>query len=211
MTSSFSEEPNRGRPDLGQPEPGYTDKPLPRQPGATTAEERPPELPRLGSLAQTARLRQLNVARGILLFIGILTILVNGISMFAIRGAIEKEVDRELAKQGLSRIMADQVKLKELEDNAVVIPMLITGSAVLLGVLFVVFGLIVKRYPVPITITSLVLYVAATLLFGVLNPPSLAAGAVIKIVIIVALAKAIQSALAYEREAREQAALDPGY
>jgi hypothetical protein len=211
MTSSFSEEPNPSRPDLGQQEPGYTDKPRPIQQGGTGVEGPPPELPKLGSLAQTARLKQLTVARRILLFIGILTILVNGVMMFGLRGTIEKEVDRELAKQGMSRMMADQVKLKELEDHAVMIATVITGAAVLLGVLFVIFGLIVKSYPVPITITSLVLYIGATLLFGLLNPASLAAGAIIKIIIIVALAKAIQSALAYEREAREQAALDPGY
>ena len=47
---------------------------------------------------------------------------------------------------------------------------LIYGVPVLLGFLFVVFGSIIKQYPVAITVTSLVLYVLATVVFGLLTP-----------------------------------------
>jgi hypothetical protein len=74
--------------------------------------------------------------------------------------------------------------------------------AVILGVIFVVCGIIIKAFPVPVTIISLVLYVLAAVGFGILHPPSLAAGLIIKVIIVIALAKAIQSAVAYEKEAQ---------
>jgi hypothetical protein len=74
------------------------------------------------------------------------------------------------------------------------------GVSLALGVVFIVLGILVRKYPVPITITALVLYVGAGAIFGLIDPKSLAAGVVVKVIIILALVKSIQSALAYERE-----------
>jgi len=75
---------------------------------------------------------------------------------------------------------------------------LVYGLPAFLGVLFVVFGLIIHRFPVFITVTSLVLYILATAAFALLVPASLAAGLIIKIIIIVALFRAIGAARAYQ-------------
>ena len=74
---------------------------------------------------------------------------------------------------------------------------MIYGLPVVLGLLFVIFGLIVKQFPVPITITSLVLYILATAAFGLLEPATLLQGFIIKIIIIFALIRSIKAARAY--------------
>ncbi len=61
--------------------------------------------------------------------------------------------------------------------------------------------MLVKTYPVPATVLGLVLYVGCAAVFGYLDPTTLAMGWLVKIIIVVALAKAIQSAVAYQREA----------
>lgn len=63
-----------------------------------------------------------------------------------------------------------------------------------------IFGIIIKRFPVPVTITSLVLYIGAIAVSGLYDPATLAQGVIIKIIVIIALAKAIQTAIAYEKD-----------
>jgi hypothetical protein len=158
------------------------------------------ELPKLGSLTQSARFKQLNQARNILVIIGILTMALNAIMWI---GA-EREVDDALKQQiGPGRV-ADPVQFKAAREQVLRFVYLIYGGTFALGVLFVVLGFLVKKYPVPATITGLVLYVGATAVFALINPTSIVAGIIIKIIIIVCLVKAIQSALAYQREERKQ-------
>jgi hypothetical protein len=60
----------------------------------------PDNAPRkLGSLAQSARGKHLNQIRGILFAIGILTIIVNAISLATLRDQATKAVDNEITKQ----------------------------------------------------------------------------------------------------------------
>ena len=154
----------------------------------------------LGSLTQSARQQQLKSARGILLAIGFLTIVVNSFFVLMAPSLVKEAIDKEV-QQGIQQgLEFDQEKLAEVQANAVVLMRLLNGGAVALGVLFVVFGLIVNKYPVPITILSLVLYIGAAAVFGLIDPATLAQGLVWKIIIIVMLAKSIGSALAYERE-----------
>ena len=117
---------------------------------------------------------------------------------------INKLVDVQKAKaqaRGMQFIV-DQAKLDRARDSALRVGYLIGYTVIALGALFILFGLIVKRYPLPITIISLVLYLGATAVFAYLLPETLYAGFIIKIIVIVALAKAVQSAIAYESERR---------
>jgi hypothetical protein len=154
-------------------------------------------LGKLGSLAQSARLKHLNAARWTLIVIGVLTILVNGFLLFSAR----EELVGELRKQ---KIDMANVNRNEF-DNVLLLVRLIYIIGITLGAIFIVLGLLVKVYPVPITIIALVLYIVAAVGFGVLNPQSLRQGWIIKIIIVVALAKAIQAAFAYQRELAETA------
>jgi len=165
-----------------------------------------PEPQKLGSLAQAARGKQLNQARGILLFVGILTIIVNGIFLFLLPSQIKQGIDKETADARAKGMVVDQAKLEGIENQALVTGYAIQGIAIALGVVFVILGLIIKMFPVPVTVIGLVLYVLANIGFGILDPTTLARGAIFKIIIVVALAKAIQSAIAYERERAASAA-----
>jgi hypothetical protein len=153
-------------------------------------------------LAQKARGKQLNQARWILIVVGGLTIVLNGVLMLMLRDQIRNEMKQEIAKLGPGAFV-DQAQVREAEDHAYRMGLLVTGAAVLLGIVFVICGIIIKMFPVPVTITSLVLYILAILGFGALDPTTLVAGLLIKIIVIVALVKAIQAALAYERERLE--------
>jgi hypothetical protein len=79
---------------------------------------------------------------------------------------------------------------------------------VLIGIVFIVCGALVYTYPVPATITSLVLYVGAAAVYAVIDPSTLARGWIIKLLIVIGLFKAVQAALAYESE-RKQSAEQP--
>ncbi len=162
--------------------------------------------PGLGSLTQSARKNQLKTARGILLAIGVLTVIVNMFFVVGAESLVKQKFDEEVQQGQRKGLVFDQRKLAELQEQAVTLTRLINGGGAALGVLFIVFGLIVDKYPVPITIISLVLYIGAAAVFGLISPETLIQGIIIKIIIIVAMAKSIQSALAYEREkASEQA------
>jgi hypothetical protein len=163
----------------------------------------------LGSLAQSARLKKLNQARGVLIAIGILTIAVNAFQLIGLREQmrveINKLVEAERAKaraQGMEFIV-DQAKLEQAQESGMRIAYLIQYSVIGLGVLFIIFGLTLKSYPVPISVTSLILYVGATAIFAYLAPETLVAGLIIKVIIIIGLINAVQAAIAYESDRRK--------
>jgi len=156
-----------------------------------------PNESQLGSLAQAARGKQLNAARWILIVIGVLTVVVNAIQMATLREQVQTAINQELRKVGG---IPDPVKVKEIEDRAVRAGNLIGVIMIAMGVLFFVFGLIVKMFPVPVTIISLVLYVGSAAAFAALDPATLAQGVIVKIFIVIALIKAIQAAIAYQKE-----------
>ena len=79
---------------------------------------------------------------------------------------------------------------------------IIYGGLIALGAAYIVMGLLVKRFPVPLTVAALVLYVGSALFFAWLEPMTLAQGVIIKIFIVIGLVKAVQAAIAYEREKR---------
>lgn len=137
----------------------------------------------LGSLAQSTRQADLGQTRGILLFIGIATLLLNGFMFLNAR--------KEVTDVGVGPADFDRVL------NLVRV---IYGAGILLGAFFVTAGILVKKYPVPMTVMSLILYVGSAAGFGMLDPSSLAKGAIIKVIIVVALAKSVQTAWAYQRE-----------
>lgn len=143
----------------------------------------------LGSLAQSARGKELRQAQGFLFLIGVLTLAVNGFLIYN----LPNEVQQAIQQNGVEPAQQEQFR-----QSVTMYGMLVYGLPALLGLLYIVFGIIIKRYPVLITTTSLVLYITSTVAFAALNPASIASGIVIKIVIIVALFRAIKAAKAYE-------------
>jgi hypothetical protein len=159
-----------------------------------------------GSLAQSARTKQLKQAKLILWFVGILTLAMNGFMLFNARHELDTEVERELAASGVSLATieklpeAQRMNFEQERSAALGKVRLIYGGAVALGLIFIVCALMVDRKPVAATVTGLVLYLGGNAAFAAVDPANLARGAIMKILIIIGLVSAVKAALAVERE-----------
>jgi hypothetical protein len=159
----------------------------------------PPAMAGLGNLAQSARGKELKSARVIMFVIGVLSVAVNMFVFSSAEGEVQKEIDKEVAKLGPG-FEVDHEKVAALKTQAVGATHLVSGGGMVLGMVFVACGLLVQRHPVPATITALTLYLASIAIFGLVNPASLASGLIIKFFIVVGLFKAVQAAIAYQKE-----------
>ena len=97
-------------------------------------------------------------------------------------------------------MIVDQGKVNEAKVQVVKVVQLVAGVTMALGVVFIVLGVLVYKIPVVATVLGLVLYVGAAILFGLFDPASLVSGIIIKIFIVIGLVKAVQSAIAYQKE-----------
>lgn len=155
----------------------------------------------LGSLAQSSRQKRLNQTRIILIIIGTLTLLVNG-AMFVnseneVKNAVQDEIKKVQQQPGM---IVNQAGVAEFHDRVLTIVRIIYGSLMALGILYIIFGLIIHTYPVPISILSLVLYIGVNAILGYLDPMNIASGILFKIIIVAALIKTIQAAISYQSE-----------
>ncbi len=208
MSSSFTDQPSPHDPRPGE---AYTPTPPAPTPRGG-ADDGDAGRPQLGSLAQKARGKQLRTARVIFFLVGALSIVVNIIDISLFHSNFQQAVEKEIQKQGgRGAVQIDRAMLQKAEDNAFLLVCAIDGAFILVGVLFLVFGVIVYRYPVPVTVTGLVLYLLCLVAGGVISAVSggpedfgkfLMSGILVRILIIVGLAKSIQAAVAYEQERR---------
>jgi hypothetical protein len=161
-----------------------------------------------GSLAQSARSQELKKAKGILWAVGILTILYNLVMFFTAADQLDKEINKELVKNGTSleqvlKLPDDRRAEFDAErQKALGRVRLLFGGSVVLGALFIVCALAVNRKPVAATVTGLVLYLAATAAFVAIDPQNLMQGLIIKIFIIIGLVSSVKAALAIEKQDR---------
>lgn len=162
----------------------------------------------MGSLAQSARLKELNSARWALIIVGVLVIGVNIFEMVNLRSLVREAFQKEIRNLGPGAIV-DQAQLRRLEDSAVRIGTIIGAGAIVLGVVFLILGLLVRRFPVPITITGLVLFLIYQGALIVLDINNLYRGIILKVIVLVVLVKAIQAAFAYQKDAVAQT--EPAY
>jgi len=160
----------------------------------------------LESLSQVARTKQLKTARGILFFVGIVTILLNIAFVLFAERVVDSQIDKEVRELRAGGNEIDDAALAGFRESAVRSTRLVNGIAVLIGGVFIACGIYVYRYPVPATVVSLVLYLGCAAVYGVIDPSTLARGWIVKILIVVALFKAVQAALAYESERKASAA-----
>jgi hypothetical protein len=157
----------------------------------------------LGSLARSARGKQLKQARTILFVVGVMQIIGSIIFISLAPGQIKQALDAEITKAG-GPGRVDPAAVQQVEANALRITQIVNGGFLLMGVLFIVFGFILPMYPVPVAVTSLVVFLGAQVIVALFNPASLAQGIIIKAIFVVALAKAVQAALADQRERRAE-------
>ena len=157
----------------------------------------------LTSLSQSARMKQLKSARMILIFVGVVTVALNGFLFVQAETMVENEI-RNLQIQGIV-IEGD---INQIRDQTVKMTRLIHGGTVGLGVVFILLGVAVRSFPVPATVLGLVLYLGGIAVFAAINPASLLQGFILpcdmKIIFIYCLFKAVHSAIGYQRYEQEQ-------
>lgn len=147
----------------------------------------------LGSLAQSARGKELSQAKGILIAVGLMTLAFNGFMIYNVPNEVAEVARTNNVQPG---------QLEGFTRFVSGFAYAIYGGAAALGFVFIGLGMFVKKYPVPLTILGLVLYIGSALGFALLNPMSLAQGAIIKIFIVIGLIRAVRAALAYRAETR---------
>jgi hypothetical protein len=124
--------------------------------------------------------------------IGVLTILANlGVAMLS-----DSRIDEEAKKLQGQGMVVDQKAIEAAKRET----QLTCAGFAAVGVVFIVMGFFVNAYPVPITISALVLYLAGNAISAVMDPTTIAQGIIIKIIIIAGLVRSIKAALEYERE-----------
>src|SRR5262249_52734377 len=133
------------------------------------------------------------VARRILLIVGVLTILFNAVFLFRARDSIRQVMED-------SNLTFDEAELQQIEEDAMSSVALIHGAQIGLGVLFMIFSLFVKQFPVEVTVLSLVVYIGATFTLVLFDPTTLQTEAMLRIAFIVALVWAMMAAITYARQ-----------
>lgn len=212
MTSSFTDQPSPR-----DPRPDERLTPTPPLPERSREEDNIDDItpkPRLGSLAQKARGKKLKQARIVLFLAGVLLIAMAAFDLVMFHSEFQKMVDREINKQGgPGLVQIDPAAFQQVKDNALAIVGAIDGAFILAGVVFFVLGALVYRFPVPVTIGGLVLFLFALgvglAIVAIGGEPEdiaryIASGWLLRLLVIVGLASSIKSALAYEKERREE-------
>jgi hypothetical protein len=157
----------------------------------------------LTSLTQSARRTSLKQARIILIVIGTLNF-VCGMALFGFsEKLVKEEIEKEKREAGPG-VAFDEAKIKEAHEAQVRTLQLILAGTMVVGLVFIGLGLAVYKAPVACTVTGLVLYIGLQAIGAAVDPASLIQGWLVKIIFVVALIKAVQAALAYEREAKAE-------
>jgi hypothetical protein len=162
----------------------------------------------LGSLAQSARLKQLNAARVIFCLIGAFFIGIHVYEYMNLDKIIDQQLQELIAQEVGPGMQVDQAKVDEVRQLMMTFATVADFVMIGIGVLYLLFALLVRKFPVTTTVVGLLLYLAYIGIFAFLQPMTLVQGYLIKIVIIVGLAKAIQAAFAYRAEERAMAAAE---
>jgi hypothetical protein len=153
----------------------------------------PPAVAVLPPAKQSIWTKELKSARTILIFVGVIQLIFGAFELTRIRSEFDKGIEAEVKERGPGFVV-DRVKADELfEENKALIYGL--GSfPLVLGVFFLVMAAIVFRFPVGVTLSSLIVYVVALVATAVVDPSQIAMGIPLKIIVIAVLAKAWKSA-----------------
>jgi DNA-directed RNA polymerase subunit M/transcription elongation factor TFIIS len=127
----------------------------------------------------------LGVARGILIFIGILQILFYTVLLLN----SHNEVDKVLSEGGA----------EVSREWLIMFCYLVYGAYVGIGITFIVLAILIYRFPLFCTVSSLILYILGNLVVLVFDPVFILRGIIFKILVISALVKAINDGAHYHR------------
>lgn len=168
----------------------------------------PPAVGALPSLTQQIRLQKLTGLRWVLLILGIIIGLL-GVALIASADRLAKHhIDQEAHDEfGIRRDLTPEQReeIKQLQETAKRGLRLIGALFTLVGVVYLAFAALVKKYPLPITIMAMAMFITGNAL-TLLSPHEpfafIAATWWLSACIMAALTIALRGALAYGREGR---------
>jgi hypothetical protein len=153
----------------------------------------------LGNLASSARQSHTKGTRWIFLFIGLISAGVGGFLLFNAPKEVDDLFNKEIEAAGPGAVI-DQELMEAEKSRILRFVQVIYGIQIMVGVAFVCFAALVTKYPVPITISGLILYIASMAITAFFDPSQLVRGIVIKIIIVVSLIRSISAAMAERNE-----------
>jgi hypothetical protein len=153
----------------------------------------------LGSLAQSARAKELRSARVIFILIGVLTLIGFAINIGTLEMQVDMAIKAEMKSQNLSESDVDPQSVAAARQAIKRVAYLIIGGMAAMAVVYFVLAALVSRHPIPVTVSGLVIFLASAAIFAVIDPTTLVQGIIIKILIIIGLIKAVSAAIAYQK------------
>ena len=140
-------------------------------------------------LAQAARRKHLTQIRWTMGVVGLLTVAANAFNLATIR----ENVEQALWKQGVQQLPPDLNDLMLLDETVAVIFMV-------LGVVFIALGFAAKFHPGLCTTVGLILYILGIAVGAFFEPASITRGIIFKVIVVLALLRAIGALRGHENE-----------
>ena len=154
-----------------------------------------PSAPIVSPQNQAIYTKELKSARTILIVVGAIQLLFGAFGMTQVREQFDEAAAAEVKAMGPGYVVDTELKEQVWEDQKT---MLYAANAVplLLAVFFFIMAAFVFKKPVGITLTSLIVFVVAHGADAVVEPSAIMKGLLLKILFVVILWKAYQSAKA---------------
>ncbi len=132
---------------------------------------------------QGAAAGSLGVAQGTLIFVGILTIALNSFLYFNSENEVQQVMnsgDVAMSQEALLRFVR-----------------IFYGSFIAVGVVLMMLGALIYQFPLFCPLAGLIIYILAMIISAVIDPFSLVKGVIIKVLVVIALVKAVNDGAYY--------------
>ncbi len=189
MTQPYSSEPS---PEFSMP------KPLSSRPGGLDPLGSKGGV--LGSLAASAHSKKLKTARNVLIVAGAIYALLYGLQFLSAERLANLAIEKEV---GVGAQVSEEDRMMVVNGLR-----LVMGAFVAVGLILLALGFLVRRFPVPVTIMALVVFLSLHAVLALMNPLTLVDGLILKFFVLAALLGAMKSAFAFESDRRTVAAAE---
>jgi hypothetical protein len=139
--------------------------------------------------------KELKSARTVLIVVGVIQLLFGAFMFSRVRDNYYNAVKKEVAKQGPEFVFDKELADQHFDTQKTLIYAM-NAIPIAFGVFLFVMAALVFKFPVGVTLTSLIAFVLIHAADVVVDPPSLVKGLIMKIVFVVVLWKAFKSAQA---------------
>ncbi|HWB05093.1 MAG TPA: hypothetical protein VG796_18830 [Verrucomicrobiales bacterium] len=136
--------------------------------------------------------KELKSARTILIVVGVLQILFGLFYLTQVKSQVEEASRKEIANS--PGYVFDQQKFDEEFEKEKPMMYALASVPLVVGVFFLIMSALVFKFPVGVTLASLIVFVLVHAADAIYDPTAIARGIILKIIFLVVLWKAYQSA-----------------